>query len=315
VVVGKNKNTLNMLKLNVPYSSQWDSDASDSKDDCGPTCAKMCLAFYGTSANTNQIFERTGAGIDKLIGFGQLIKSISTYGYQYVKFANSPIQTIKEYLNKNILGITLIHYGDLTGRQDTYTGPHFVVVVGYDDNGYWIHDPDWWGSKREQGASHYWPKAEFEKAFIDSKLDGNPTQSFLIILPKGSITNNMEQLPKDSVIRDIRTALCGYFNDDKVKADLDSNQNILQIINSICFGDTDFTDKWVNPKLNDKNNQILNLQFTTTSLNAKIMELEQKMDSLPSTDYSGLIKALHDIYYGKGWWWMKYSAIGKLLPK
>ena len=35
-----------MVKLNVPYRSQWDNDANKHNAGCGPTCVAMILKFY-----------------------------------------------------------------------------------------------------------------------------------------------------------------------------------------------------------------------------------------------------------------------------
>lgn len=61
----------------------------------------------------------------------------------------------------------------------------------------------------------------------------------------GVIITTMEQLPKDNVLKDIRTALCGVYSEDEIKADLASGKNLVEIITSICKSDEKFRVKWI----------------------------------------------------------------------
>ena len=48
-----------MVKLPVPYRSQWDSnDADDHQADCGPTCLAMILNFRGVPMTPNGVYDK-----------------------------------------------------------------------------------------------------------------------------------------------------------------------------------------------------------------------------------------------------------------
>jgi len=61
--------------------------------------------------------------------------------------------------------------------------------------------------------------------------------------------NQMEKLPKDNVIKDVYTALCGGFSEDEIKWRLSTGKNIVEIATDICGNDGRFFDKWVRPAL------------------------------------------------------------------
>jgi len=169
--------------IDINYKSQWDNDATGTINDCGPTCIAMILNYYGEKTTTDEIFKKTGASVNTLINFQQLYNAISFYGYTYELIRNSNPQKIKELIDKGIPPIALIHYGDLSSRQDPYKGAHFIVLSGYKDDGYFAEDPDFYANRRNEGHQHFYIKNEFENAWKNCSLDGNPVNSLLVIYP------------------------------------------------------------------------------------------------------------------------------------
>jgi len=158
-----------MKKLSVPYYSQWDADATFSRDDCVPTCASMLVSYYGGILSTNKIAEKTGQG---LVDFSEIEAALKAFNYKIVGTSFRTIEDLKKSIDSGIPFIAIIHYGDIPNKQDTYTGAHAVVVVGYDDNTIYINDPDWWTPRRNEGAGIACPIPAFTKAW-QSKVDGN----------------------------------------------------------------------------------------------------------------------------------------------
>jgi len=177
--------------LSIIYKSQWDNDASGSNDDCGPACLAQILNFYGENVTTDEIFWKTGAASNALITFAQLYRAISSYGYNDELFINSNRDKIKELINKGIPAVALVHYGNLSTRQDTYQGPHFIVIRGFSDKGVYTNDPDFWGVRRNEGNNHLYTWQEFELAWKNCSLDGNPVNSLLAIYKKESMGNKI----------------------------------------------------------------------------------------------------------------------------
>jgi len=171
-----------MVNLPVKYKSQWDDDAKGTQNDCGPASIAMILNYYGENLTTDQVFSKTGAG-SGLIGISQMVKAIEAFGYTTFRKTQSSVAELKSYLDKGIPVIALVKYGSLgpTVQDKTFKGGHFFAVVGYRDDGYFVNDPNFWAPHRADGDHHFYPKADFEKAWNDAALDGNQARSFQVI--------------------------------------------------------------------------------------------------------------------------------------
>lgn len=180
-----------MKNLNVPYKSQWDDDATATANDCGPASIAMILSFYNKNLSTNDVFYKSGAG-QGYVTFAQMTKAIADYGFRYEIVTGQTIEKMKSLIDSGIPPIVLIHYGALSTRQDKgFKGPHFVVLNGYDENGYYVKDPDFWGNYRNDGDNHFYTKAEFEEAWSTCHIDGNPDNSLIIIYPNQQTNQNV----------------------------------------------------------------------------------------------------------------------------
>jgi len=159
-----------MKKLSVPHISQWDTNASYSKNDCIPVCSAMLVAYYGGNLTPDQISSRIGT--QGLVNFDQIRKALDAFGYKLIGETYKTMDDLKKSIDKGIPFIAIVHYGDLPNRQDTYTGGHAVVVTGYDDNNVYVNDPDFWGDRRLEGKSKAYPISSFYTAW-QSRADGN----------------------------------------------------------------------------------------------------------------------------------------------
>lgn len=179
-----------MINLPVPYKSQWDDDAKGTQNDCGPASIAMILNYYGEKLTTDQVYQKTEAGAG-LIGIDQMIKAIEAFGYTSFRKVQSNVAELKSYLDKGLPAIALVKYGSLgaTVQDKSFKGGHFFVVVGYRDDGYFVNDPNFWAPHRQDGDHHFYPKADFEKAWSDAALDGNQPRSFQIINKKAGAAN------------------------------------------------------------------------------------------------------------------------------
>jgi hypothetical protein len=169
--------------LAVPYSSQWDPDASKSNNDCGATSVRMILNYYGESKlTTDNVQEKTGAG-GGLVTIEQLQNAISQLGYTSEFYTNQTLQNIKNFIDKDLPVIALVHYGSLNSTQDkSFKGGHFFVVCGYrDDNSLYVNDPNFKGDIRTQGDHHVYTQDEFLKSWGDCGYDRNPNNSFIVV--------------------------------------------------------------------------------------------------------------------------------------
>lgn len=194
IIKESRKDNMAEVNLLVPYKSQWDDDAHGTANDCGPTSAAMILNYYDSKLNvtTDQIYALTGAG-KGLITIPQMIKAISSLGYQAEFKIGYTVDQLKAFLDAKTPVIALVHYGSLISVQDkNYKDGHFFTVVGYRDDGYFVNDPNFQGNLRQDGDHHFFTKAEFEKAWADCYVDSNPVNSLIVI-------NNKNAQPTDPV--------------------------------------------------------------------------------------------------------------------
>lgn len=176
------------VNLKVPYKSQWDADAKGTQNDCGPASVAMILGYFGLAVTTDAVYEKTGAGAG-LIGIAQMEKAIKALGYTTYRKVQSSLDEIRKVLDSGLPVIALVHYGSMgSGRQDDYTGAHFLVVRGYKDGGFYLNDPNFWDSMRSKGENWFIAESTFLKAWNDAAKDGNQARSFQVINPKAGQT-------------------------------------------------------------------------------------------------------------------------------
>lgn len=133
-------------KLQIPYRSQWDSDAKDHSSDCGPTSVAMLLNGKGVAITPDELYTYIGVRPkftyipdlkNAAWGAGQL-----TLTYKRYANANQALQGLRDNIDNGRAFIALVKYKPwvkLTGNQFEYG--HFLVVSGYDDNHVFVHDP------------------------------------------------------------------------------------------------------------------------------------------------------------------------------
>jgi hypothetical protein len=57
--------------------------------------------------------------------------------------------------------------------QSSFEGPHFVVVVGFDDEHIYVNDPLWRNERRIEGFRRAWTYRQFDDAWGRNHEDGN----------------------------------------------------------------------------------------------------------------------------------------------
>lgn len=182
----------------IPYKSQYDSDANEFRNDCGPACLAMLLNAFGFNASTNVVYARTGAKPNNYVSVAQLMRVGLGYGVPFDYFGRWSLSQLQEAVHKGKGIIALVHYGAWSqinpgiSTQNTFEGPHFVVVVGVDDQHIYVNDPLWKELRRSQGFRKTWTHSQFMEAWSRNSEDGNTpccgivTQESLPTAPYGS---------------------------------------------------------------------------------------------------------------------------------
>jgi len=140
------------------------------------------------------------------------------------------IPSLSELLRPGIIVVCKVSAAPIGG-----TGTHFVLLTGQENGVAKIWDP--W-SKVEELITKRW-----------SKYGNIQGLRIFEVKVSSSIIDTMEKLPKDNVLKDIRTALCGTFSQNEIDADLASNKNLVEIITGICDGDEKFYNKWIKSEM------------------------------------------------------------------
>ncbi len=198
--------------LNIAYKSQYDADAAASRNDCGPACLAMLLNALGVAATTDDVFQRTGAAADGYVSMAQLMRVGESYGAPLEFRKGWTLPDLRARLDLARPVIALVHYGAFSelepghSTQSQFKGPHFVLVVGYDDEHVIVHDPLWAGARRDEGAYRRWTNAVWAQAWgrchedCDPQGRCNPNQAVLISV-RGLSQALRAQLPADLVRR------------------------------------------------------------------------------------------------------------------
>lgn len=168
------------LIATIPYKSQYDADAGQYRNDCGPACVAMILNGLDKEVTTNAVFRRSGAEANSYVSVSQMIRAAQTYKVTFKYFYPWSLNDLKLAVKSGKAPIVLVHYGawSSTGRtQSKFTGPHFVVVVGYDDTHIYVNDPLWKDPRRYEGERIAWTIKEFMTAWTTASKDGNRNYS------------------------------------------------------------------------------------------------------------------------------------------
>lgn len=168
--------------LDVPYLSQWGATANQRRGDCGPACIAMLAHYLTTHRPTvDQAAAACGqptAGQGSLYtGYPELVRGASVYGIEMaVRNSYRPpsltYDILQAKVNQGKPSIVLLHYGvlrDLTNKlvnvtknQDqNYARGHWCLFIGYDEQGVYIHDPDYWPPRTSDGDGRYVPLDAF----------------------------------------------------------------------------------------------------------------------------------------------------------
>lgn len=171
---------MNPFVMTIPYRSQWDSDANARSADCGAACCAMLAQWQGIDKPINSFPHQSSS--NGLTTAAHLVQNLTDIGLDAItieldKLAPTPRSAI-----------CLNWYGgfERSSVQDTgYTGWHWMILLHEDETQVLCHDPDWWGSRRNEGAYHRFTRAEWDAAFIP--YPGDSTKTAVALLLNGDI--------------------------------------------------------------------------------------------------------------------------------
>lgn len=127
----------------TPYRYQY-ANANDPSGTCGVTSASMVLGFHGINVTPDQLYVRHGVAQGQ--SPGALADLYRMYGLYAASTYTGTFAQVRAYLDA---GLPVVVHGDFTASG------HIVVVVGYDRDGFIVHDPSgrWDGALRGSYAA------------------------------------------------------------------------------------------------------------------------------------------------------------------
>ena len=113
--------------MNVPFEKQ-------KNEFCGPASLSSVMKYYGQDVSQDEIAKSVYLKNLK----GTLITDLENFANEKglkTILKKSEIDEIKKYIDEKKPVIALLDYGFLFVSK-----PHYVVVIGYDDNGFILND-------------------------------------------------------------------------------------------------------------------------------------------------------------------------------
>jgi LysM repeat protein len=200
--------------LDIAYKSQYDPDASASRNDCGPACLAMLINAFGITATTDAVFQRTGALPVDYVSAAQLMRVGESYGVPLEYRKGWGLGQLRGMLDLGRPMIALVHYAVFSelqpgvSTQSPFKGPHFVVVVGYDDGNVIVHDPLWTGDRRNEGAFRKWRNDIWQQAWgrahEDCDAQGRCNPDYMVLISVRAISLSARTQVSAADIRRIR---------------------------------------------------------------------------------------------------------------
>lgn len=167
--------------LPVPWASQLGKDAAYSNSDCGPACVAMWLRWMNRFVSVDQVSQATGLprGYRYTLP-ANLMLAANEFGLILERALNVSIEALFKSIDQGSPAIVLVHYASLPTRYDAkFSGGHWVLVVGYTDDGDVLYHDPYWPDTRGQMVRV--TRAEFERAMRECNIDGNsPNQALMI---------------------------------------------------------------------------------------------------------------------------------------
>ena len=125
--------------LAVEWQSQNDNDSGTGYRECFSSSMAMIAMFYGKVKNDdeyNSIRQKYGDSTDA----SAQLAALRSLGLTPTFVTNASIQTLKNEIdNGRPVGVGWLHHGSVAAPSG---GGHWSVVVGYDDNGVIMNDPN-----------------------------------------------------------------------------------------------------------------------------------------------------------------------------
>lgn len=139
----------------LTHLNQFDTGIRNS---CGQTCCTMLINAYTVDdKSVVELAKPLAMDTHRFTPIHKMLKMLSHYGVPSVNTTELSLETLCELLDTRPV-IVLVDYRAFRDNPYRYKFAHFMVAVGYDERGVWMHDP-----MRKHGPTLF-PFEEVEQA-------------------------------------------------------------------------------------------------------------------------------------------------------
>jgi GH25 family lysozyme M1 (1,4-beta-N-acetylmuramidase) len=164
-----------LIKLDIPYVSQYSPSANSHTADCGPTCLAMIInanPVKGEQRTVNELYKLylKKKGPQDYTNWTDMIKICRSERLGSERKTNgSKAEALKDLQtlirgNRPFVVLVKYRFWKEAARINRFGGSHFVLVTGFDEKHVYIHDPLFISRKSSPGKFFQLP--------IDTFLDG-----------------------------------------------------------------------------------------------------------------------------------------------
>lgn len=120
------------------HLNQFDTGIRNS---CGQTCCTMVINSYTLDdRSVVELSKPLALATGRFTPIHKMLKMLSAYGVPSVNTTELSLDALAELLDTRPV-IVLVDYRAFTDNPYRYKFAHFMVAVGYDERGVWMHDP------------------------------------------------------------------------------------------------------------------------------------------------------------------------------
>jgi uncharacterized protein YvpB len=179
-----------VIKLDVPYTSQFDETARTHNADCGPTCMAMMLNANKSPAEhvtVDELYARhlQNKGVGEFTSLPEMVTIGQREGLaiQRTSFSDGTdaLEGLRGLVRQGIPFVALVNYAKWDEiAKNNFTSGHFVVVTGFDEDHVFVHDPLFRGTRRSLGEFFVWRNQLFLDGWGSGHEIGNPNFTALV---------------------------------------------------------------------------------------------------------------------------------------
>ncbi|MEZ4591810.1 MAG: C39 family peptidase [Chloroflexota bacterium] len=160
------------MKLKIPFQTQQHNAA---RNDCGAACVAMVAGV-----TTDKVLQAISQPKHQPLLFDDMRRALSAYRIRSEHKRPLHLPDLRQILTSGRPVIALVGYDQLPAEhkaQPDFDGAHFVLVTGFTEDSFFVHDPLW---PDERGAYRQWPMETMGLALLQPGWRNMPLQGLVV---------------------------------------------------------------------------------------------------------------------------------------